>query len=183
MSHFSVAVFTDENTSVKGLLAPFHDSLEEKHSEDGGIYSSGKLMSKFDYYIIGGIWEKTLIIGNGLHVNSAKVCDIRWDLMEKENQNRLKPFEDYLENTYHSEEYIQKRFPTEEDYIRKFTKFNTYAVLMPDGNWIEPGKMNWCGVWSATPEEETEFERNYEENILNKVKPEWRLTIVDCHTY
>ena len=103
--------------------------------------------------------------------------------MEKENQNRLKPFEDYLENTYHSEEYIQKRFPTEEDYIRKFTKFNTYAVLMPDGNWIEPGKMNWCGVWSATPEEETEFERNYEENILNKVKPDWRLTIVDCHTY
>ena len=28
MSHFSVAVFTDENTTVEDLLEPFYESME-----------------------------------------------------------------------------------------------------------------------------------------------------------
>lgn len=256
MSHFSVAVFTDEDTSVDGLLAPFYEYLEvekyvaktkqeiiqegkvrlkylrktykeymkdkkayrrkyrknikklrfiknipsmlkwnnekiykyetrfydeDEFTEDGGIYSTYNPKAKWDYYGIGGRWEKMLIVGNGLHVNSAKVKDIRWDLMEEENKSKLKPFDKFLKDTYYSDEYIKKRYPTEEDYIKTFTKFSTYAALMPDGTWIEPGKMGWWGLSSATAKEETEFEKNYEENILKKVEPEWQLTIVDCH--
>lgn len=59
--------------------------------------------------------------------------------------------------------------------------FYTYAVLTPDGEWNEPGLMGWWGISSATPEEENEFNKNYENNFIKTANPEWRLTIVDCH--
>ena len=43
----------------------------------------------------------------------------------------------------------------------KMEDFNTYAVLRPDGEWIEPGEMGWWGVSYATPEEEERFMENY----------------------
>lgn len=60
-------------------------------------------------------------------------------------------------------------------------KFCTYAVVTPDGEWHEPGKMGWWGTSSATPEEMKEFLKNYENDFIKKANPEWRLTIVDCH--
>lgn len=65
--------------------------------------------------------------------------------------------------------------------IYKNDIFSTYAVVTPDGEWHEPGKMGWWGISSATPEEEAEFENNYEEKFIRTANPEWRLTIVDCH--
>ena len=41
--------------------------------------------------------------------------------------------------------------------------------------------MGWWGISSATPEQEAEFERNYEEKFIKQADPEWKLTIVDCH--
>lgn len=128
-----------------------------------------------------------LIVGKGnnikkcKHVNSAKIKDIRWDLMEEENKKRLVPYEEFLKKAYYSEEYLKSKYPTEEEYIRNFTKFSTYAVLTPDGEWYEPGKMGWWGISSATADEEKEFENNYEENFIKSADPEWELTIVDCH--
>lgn len=41
--------------------------------------------------------------------------------------------------------------------------------------------MGWWGISNATPEQETEFEKNYEEKFIKTSNPEWKLTIVDCH--
>lgn len=116
-----------------------------------------------------------------IHVNSAKVKDIRWDLMKQENISRMIPYEKYLKESHYSEEYLKEKFPTEKSYIDYETNFTTYAVLTPDGKWYEPGTMGWWGISNATAEEERDFSQKYEEEFIKNVNPEWRLTIVDCH--
>ena len=113
--------------------------------------------------------------------DSAKFKDIRWSLMKKDIIKRLMPYEQFLNQKHNSKEYWKKIYPTEEDYKNDFTSFYTYAVVTPDGEWYEPGKMGWWGISSATSEEEAEFEKQYEERFLKTANPEWTLTIVDCH--
>lgn len=260
MSHFSVAVFTDEYTTVEDLLEPFDEGIkvekyialskeeiikkekehikflkkiykeymkdkrkyrrehinninhlrfvktipsiakwndkkiyknaikyysEEEISKDGGIYSTYNPDSKWDWYEIGGRWSNRLIINDKnneiLHVNYAKVKDIRWDLMKENIKKHLPSYEKAKkENEWRKEDFLRK-YPTEQSYIEGCTRFYTYAVLTPDGEWYEPGKMGWWGISSATPEEEEKFERNYEEKFIKTADPEWFLTIVDCH--
>ena len=262
MSHFSVAVFTDEDTTVDDLLEPFYEGLEvekyialtkedvikrgkelirhlqkiykeykkdktayrrrhskniahlrfikripimakwgnnriykeeikyyepEEISEDGGIYSTYNPDSKWDWYDVGVRWKDMLIINNSenpkdtIRVNSALVKDIRWDLMLEENKKQIIPYEEYLKTSYYSKDYLKELYPTEEAYIRYMTEFNTYAVLTPDGEWYEPGKMGWWGISYATPEEERQFSEKYKEQFIKTANPEWELTIVDCH--
>lgn len=262
MSHFSVAVFTDENSSVETLLEPFYEGLEvekyialtkedvirrgkehikrlqkiykeyrkdktayrrrhskniahlrfikripimakwsderiykeeikyyepEEISEDGGIYSTYNPKSRWDWYEVGGRWKNMLIINNPynpestIRANSALVKDIRWDLMLEENKKQIIPYEEYLKTSYYSKDYLKELYPTEEAYIRYMTEFNTYAVLTPDGEWYEPGKMGWWGISYATPEEERQFSEKYKEQFIKTANPEWELTIVDCH--
>lgn len=132
-----------------------------------------------------GRWKKELIIKDSENkykfVNSAKVKDIRWDLMIQRNKSQLPSFEKVIKDSVYPEEYWRKKYPTEEDYKNEHAKFSTYAVLTPDGEWYEPGKMGWWGISYATPEEEAKFERNYEEKFIKTANPEWILTIVDCH--
>lgn len=115
------------------------------------------------------------------YVDSALVKDINWDLMKKLQKDNITPYEEYIKKSYYSEEYLKTKYPTEEDYIKSYTKFSTYAVLTPDGEWHEPGKMGWWGISNATSEQEVEFEKSYEEKFIKTANPEWNLTIVDCH--
>lgn len=115
------------------------------------------------------------------YVDSALIKNIKWDLMEEIEKNNLEPYEDFIEKSFYSKEYLKTKYPTEEEYKRSFTKFYTYAVLTPDGEWHEPGKVGWWGISSATREQEIEFEKNYEEKFIKAANPEWKLTIVDCH--
>lgn len=262
MSHFSVAVFTDENSSVETLLEPFYEGLEvEKYialtkedvirrgkehikrlqkiykeyrkdktayrrrhskniahlrfikripimakwsderiykeeikyyesdeiSEDGGIYSTYNPKSRWDWYEVGGRWKNMLIINNPynpestIRANSALVKDIRWDLMIEESKKHIEPYEDYIKTSFYSKEYLEQVYPTEKEYMRDMIEFNTYAVLTPDGEWHEPGKMGWWGISCATPEEERQFSEKYKEQFIKTANPEWELTIVDCH--
>lgn len=59
--------------------------------------------------------------------------------------------------------------------------FTTYAVLLPDGTWHEPGKMLYFGVSAASEEDEKNWDENYYKNFIEKADPNWILTIVDCH--
>lgn len=114
-------------------------------------------------------------------VNSALVKNIKWDSMKKLQKHNLMPYEEFIKESHYSEEYLKTKYPTEEDYIRSYTQFSTYAVLTPDGEWHEPGKMGWWAISDATPEQEANFEKNYEEKFIKAANPEWNLTIVDCH--
>ncbi len=172
--------WTDEKLYRHGIR--LYD--ENEISEKGEIYSTYNQNSKWNWYDIGGRWSNMLIIkekNNIKHVNSAKVKDIRWDLMKEQNRKNMKPYNKYLEESYYPKKYIKEKFPNEEIYINYMTNFNTYAVLMPDGEWYEPGKVEIWGISSATLEEESKFANEYEERFLKSANPEWTLTIVDCH--
>ena len=81
----------------------------------------------------------------------------------------IKPYKDYMKTSFYSKEYLEKLYPTEESYIRYMTEFSTYAVLTPDGEWYEPGKMGWWGLSYATPEEERNFSENYVERFIKTI--------------
>lgn len=262
MSHYSVAVFTDEYTDVESLLEPFYEGLEvekyicmtkkdliergkeeiaffnrrykeymknkreyrRKHfkninhlrfikkvpymkkwntekiykfatrycdedeiSEDGGLYSTYNPDSKWDWYEIGGRWKNELILKRDndketiRRVNSALIKDIDWNEIKKRISKHLIPYKKMLEETIFDKEYLIKLYPDEETYKEKAIQFCTYAVLTPDGEWKEPGKMGWWGISSASDEERINFQNNYFDNFLKNINPEWRLTIVDCH--
>lgn len=115
------------------------------------------------------------------HTDSAKVKDIRWDLIHAENKKHIKPYEEFIKESFYSEEYLRKKYPTEEAYIKRMTCFNTYAVITPNGEWHEPGTMGWWGITNTSPEQESEFQDSYEERFIKRANPEWTMTIVDCH--
>lgn len=254
MSHYVVAVFMDEKTTIEDLLEPFDENIEvEKYvyrtkkeqidygkeeikynlkmykeymkdkkkfrrehrlqcvrfvkkiprmkkwddekiykysiryyssdeiGKNGEIYSTYNKDAKWDWYDIGGRWKNMLIDKYGNKTNSLMVKDIDWKAMQKEIEEYLIPYKEYIENSRCQKEELLKKYPNEEVYKNKKTKFSTYAALMPNGEWIEPGEMGWWGMSNASNEQLNEFYDNYEENILKKVDENWRLTIVDCH--
>lgn len=254
MSHYVVAVFTDEKTTVEDLLEPFDENIEvekyvyrtkkeqikygkkeikgnlriynkylknkskfrrehtdeymkfvrkipymkkwddekiykysirnyspENIGKNGEIYSTYNKDAKWDWYAIGGGWKNMLIDKDGNKTDSSIVKDIDWKAMQKEIEEYLIPYKEYIENSRCQKEELLKKYPNEEVYKKKKTKFSTYAALMPNGEWIEPGIVGWWGMSSASNEEINNFYENYEENILKKVDENWRLTIVDCH--
>lgn len=115
------------------------------------------------------------------YVNSSSVKNIKWDLMNKLQKDNLTPYEEFIKESYYSIEYLKAKYPTEEEYIKSYTQFSTYAVLTPCGEWHEPGRMGWWAISDATPEQEANFEKNYKEKFIKTANPEWNLTIVDCH--
>lgn len=138
-------------------------------------------------YIRIGKNEKEIVISKDgkittyKYTNSALVKDIKWNLMREMVKKDLTPYEEYIKKSFYSEKYIRSKYPTEKEYLENCSMFSTYAVLTPDGEWYEPGKMGWWGMSNAIPEQEYKFEKNYEKNFIKTANPEWKLTIVDCH--
>lgn len=121
-----------------------------------------------------------LIVGKGKtvqncrEVSSAKVKDIRWDLIHKEIMKELRPYKKFLKESFYPEEELKRMYPTKKEYIKSFKQFYTDAVLTPDGKWHEPESF-------VTLEKEARFRENYEEKFIKTANPEWQLTIVDCY--
>lgn len=147
--------------------------------------------SKWDWYEVGGRWSRLLKTKNGYNVDSCLVKDLDltldkeayekairfWELVVEHQQLRdgeEKPF-----NLY-KEEYYIKRYETKENYAKKMSTLSTYAVLTPDGEWHEPGRMGWWGMSHADHNSEKAWDEGYEK-FLQEAAPNWKITIVDCH--
>ena len=202
MSHFSVAVFTNGEATIKELLAPYDENLavEEEQDENGEKYSYNP-NAKWDWYEVGGRWMGMLIpkkdfdggehgvagvFGNGDYYecgcDAIPVEEIDFEEMEKRERQELVPFNECYERKVYKKEYFDSIYPDEETYIKMKTKFSTYAAVTPDGEWHAAGEMGWFGVSSETSNERHEFVDNYwKEFIEPALKNGWKLTIVDCH--
>ena len=203
MSHFSVAVFTETGTisEVESLLEPYQECYEHNEYsefvEDNGCEFDEEAgargywenpNAKWDWYSIGGRWSEMLIPKcDGLQykddgVDSWLVKDIDFEAMERRALERLEPFETCFERRFYKKKYFDSMYPTEEVYIRKNTKFSTYAVVTPDGEWHSPGDVGWFGCSAASPDDESEFVSTYKERFIDPaIQNGWYLTIVDCH--
>ena len=66
---------------------------------------------------------------------------------------------------------------SEDEYLDQASRFNTYAVITPDGNWHESSDMDYLNTSSKNDWEETYFERF----LKPALKFGWYITIVDYH--
>lgn len=249
MSHYVVAVFTEQGQSLDNLLDPFYEGIEvdpyicetkaeiiesakkmkerilermndeeyvksewhekylacetdedfykagtyedEIYDKEGNRLTTYNPKSKWDWYNIGGRWSNMLKTKSGKMVNSCLVKNLDLSVDENKYNNHIRFWELVVEeqplkegeekpfNWYKKECYIE-RYGTKENYARINSQFSTYAVLTPDGEWYEPGRMGWWGISHANTDSEKEWDENYHK-FLEEADPNWTITIVDCH--
>lgn len=236
MSHFVVAVFTEQGQNIEDLLEPFDENLEvepyvrftkeeilkeideqcaidedfaktmqglsdqEKISEwrgyelfdkNGNPLSTYNPNSKWDWYSIGGRWSGFLTTKSGEKTDSCLVKDLDlspnkdiflnamrfWEInVEKQP---LKKGEQTPFSLYSPEHYL-KMYRTKEEYAMEKARFITYAVLLPNGEWLEPGEMGYFGISNASIDDKIAWSENYHK-IFEQAEDDWEITIVDCH--
>ena len=163
----------------------------EHLDEDGNRHSTYNPNSKWDWYSIGGRWNGMLKLKDGSRSNSAPVSELDLAPDEDEYKGALRFWEVAVEGekkkegenifTLYRPEYYLKKYGNKEAFAKSAASFSTYAVLLPDGEWCEPGQMGWWGMSSASPEDEGAWSRDYEKNFIEKADPDWTITLVDCH--
>lgn len=78
-------------------------------------------------------------------------------------------------------EFFVNRYKDKETFAKLQAEFTTWAVVTPDGEWHEPGRMGWWGMSSETDKEAVAWERGYHEAFLADADPDLMATILDCH--
>ena len=200
----------ERKLSDEELLDHMHDwNGTEGGIDDEGMYylSTYNPDSKWDWYSLGGRWIGSFklkvnaegILGSpGLMtkvpssgVDQAKKGDIDWEGMRAEAIEKLKKewkliqsatpekFSEYF-GPFSSQEVLQKKFKTEEEYLNSYEGFSTYAVLDDEG-WHEPGKMGWWGVSHAEEGEEDKFREGFYERFIKNLPDDTLLSVYDCH--
>lgn len=169
-----------------------------KHHDKNDVMDDGSLVyyenpdAKWDDWSIGGRWNGFITKFNGQRVNNASIKDINFELQKQERQ-RFENIWSMVENGNdvnhvfpHTHfdilaDFIKATFKTKEEYIEFAARMTTFAMVLPDGEWIQKGNMGWFGVSDSTPQSEYDYTvRAFEE--LEKYKAlGYHLTIVDCH--
>lgn len=83
--------------------------------------------------------------------------------------------------TFYKTEYYKEKYHDREHFVKVRAGVHTYAILTPEGEWLEPGEMGWWGISNASAEQEFEFIDNYEKIIDEYRNQGYILSIVDCH--
>lgn len=182
--------FTDEQLYQEEIQ--YYSS--EQITEDGSIISTYNPKSKWDWYVVGGRFSDMLKLKNGCFVNSAYAKDIDFSVDEKRYKEGIRFWEIVVEGqeskteeernsyiSYLSKEYYIKRYKTKENYAKSISTIHTYAILMPNGEWLEPGRMGWFGISHAEIKDEIAFEENFAKYIEQAIQNNWLITVVDCH--
>lgn len=164
----------------------------EDFDRDGNLISTYNPKSKYDWYEIGGRWSGLLELkekdkdGNTINVNQAKIKDINFEPKSEVYNNAIEFWDNYVEGkdpssvgfVLHQPEYFMNKFKTKEAYAKSQSNFTTFAVITPDGEWNEEGKMLMFGI---SINEDDDWDANYKERFLNSVDENLMITIIDCH--
>lgn len=189
-------LFTDED-----FYDDYIESNDYETDENGDVYVEWNDNSKWDWWVEGGRWSNMLKIKEGSAskyegeecVDSARISDIDFEYVEKEAKERAERFWEIIVEgdelkegekepfNLYNVDYLKDRYINKEGYVKSVTEFRTYAILLPDGTWCEPGQMGWFGVSSASNDDSREFEKNYFKILDREKYKDHYLTIVDCH--
>jgi len=159
----------------------------DRIGENGEVYSTYNPDSKWDWYVVGGrfsgmLLRKSTNSAESDWVDEAFAADIDFEKMRREAKKELTPYNEYLENSFYSKEYLLRRYPDEATYEKRMTNFSTYAVVTPDGKWHAPGEMGWFGCSTESDDEDAVWHDTYYERFIKPaIENGWYLTIVDCH--
>jgi hypothetical protein len=139
--------------------------------------------AKWDYWTEldeRGTWLDEYMGGNGL-----RICDLEFDsdfqrAKEAEwwRQNvevEDKPGVDTLLNHFHTNGMAKDKF------IEASGHLWFRAVVTPDGQWHEVGKMGWWGMSDETADDVYEWAISFEDRFIRPLNPNCRIHVVDCH--
>ena len=160
----------------------------DKHGNPLTTYNPN---SKWDWYSIGGRWSGLLKTKDGHRVDSCLVKDLDLTLDDEAYKDALRYWELVVENkplkegeekpfSFYNQQYYIERYETKENYAKQQAILTTYAILTPDGQWHEAGQMGWWGISFADFDAQKEWDKMCIK-LFEEVKPNWRITIVDCH--
>lgn len=164
------------------------------YDEDGNELTTYNPDSKWDWYQVGGRWMDAFE-SYGVDPEGTRVGDIKslfdmeqykkslrfWEIYVDGDEPKTDEDRELVKWAFYKPEYFKNRYGDKETYARCRAGFYTFAVLLPDGTWHEPGQMGWFGCSSETDEDGLAWEKNYVKNFLESADPNWTLTIVDCH--
>lgn len=155
--------------------------------EKGNALSTYNPNSKWDWWDIGGRWSG-MIDNNQQKLTELKPLINKGQYTEEELIAMYpEHYEYYMDmlngKSYYRKEYILSQYPDLETYVMKMENLYTYALMLPNGEWIEPGEMGWFGISAASEEEHRDYEENYWKIVEEMAKryPDGYMTIVDCH--
>lgn len=209
MSHFATLVLHCEDQSIDGLLAPYmenccgtpdYEYMEFYEDDDcdidpvedkRGYWQNPN--AKWDWFVIGGRFSQMLrtVPGSGLAgaVDSAPLSAVDFAPTEEEMSVASRFWDEYVEGDgkayegtfiLYKPEFYKRRYESKEVFL-SCRGFNTFAVVTPDGEWHECGKMGWFGFSGETDEEAVAWERDFVKNFIEPADKSLIATIVDCH--
>ena len=194
MSHFVIGVISNDLNEIDKMLEPYDENIAvEPYTNEDGEETTYNANSKWDWYEIGGRWNKMLLTKDGKKVNSAKIKDIDfkkmlegkyeiakrfWELYIEGQKPQNKEEEEMIKFEIYKKEYYIDTYKTKEKYAKINAELSLWAII-DDSGWHEQGKMGWFGLSNSTAESEEEF-IDYMSTILNLNQDKY-LTIVDCH--
>lgn len=197
---------TEVDIPVKEIYPCFEDYMisyvgatydDEMH--DWGYWKNPN--AKWDWYEVGGRFMKSLKVydepgssKSTVYKSAAKVKEFDFSPDEETYQKAIRWWEVVIENSplkegekredffqFYKKEYYLERYKNKETYAKIESSFVTFAVVLPDGQWIEKGEMGWWGMSFETDEESYDWDMHYKDRFLDTADPEWTLYIVDCH--
>lgn len=144
----------------------------------------------FGYYTNpNGYWDYWVPMEEALVVNGEKVESCRcgevedgmwcsrekaedmWEAFEKKNV-------DFMVALSNAKSYEASE--TKEEFVAARTAFSTYAVITPDGEWHQPGRMGWFGMSGETGEDWNTWATSYRERFLEQYA-DCHIRLFDCH--
>lgn len=174
----------------------------EQYMEDCGGYEFDEEMNdygywenlnaKWDWYEVGGRWNKCIPLKNNEKCNIAKLKDINFGIDQKKYDEEKRFWEIIVEEqplndgeeepfNFYKKEYYLARYKDKNDYAIKNSVFNTFALITPDGKWYEKGKMGWFAFDNSTQETIKSFEDNFNEIVNKEEYQDYYFVLVDCH--
>lgn len=204
----AVITKTGSEKEIEKLLAPYQENNMEdcpkeylKFFEDEDCEiddETGKKgywenpNAKWDWYVVGGRWSNLIKKKDGNKTDIEKISNIDLTMDKKTYKEFARYWEvvvdggKLLDNekeddffSFYKKEYYTEQYKTKENYATQQASFSTFAVVTPEGEWIEKGKMGWWGVNDATEESRNSYNKQFSQ--LLEEHGDYFLTIVDCH--
>ena len=144
---------------------------EEEIGENGEVYSTYNPNSKWDWYSIGGRWNKILLTNKDNE-----------DVVEEEEFGLFNYCDD--KKTPDGYKWVNGAKIKDIDFNKmnegKEEPFYTWALVDETG-WYEQGEMGWWAMSDATDESTNTFIEKFQEYIKAEENQDKYLIIVDCH--
>ena len=119
------------------FCADWHGAYRDPDKNRYGYWENPH--AKWDWYVVGGRWDRDIHLKDGSTANVAAVKDVDLE-----------------------------------------ADLDAWAVITPDGEWHEKGKMGWWGLSDATAESKARF-KGFLAEIVKNAAPDFIMAVVDCH--